>query len=751
MRLHRKFYLVTASLLAAGFGFAQTAATPTVPESSDPTTASDEVVLLSPFVVNSTGDQGYGTNAGLGGTRINQPLIDSSMSITNLNKEFLDDLGFTQLSDQVQFVSGMASTGAQADGRYATRGRQSAGSNFRDGMSESFGVNSTEQVDGALFDRIEVIKGPAGVLFGQMDIGGTVNRISKRPLAVNKTAVAASYNSLGTFRETLDTSQVLFSDKSGKLAFRLAGVWQEGQSDDGSLDNRRALNPSIQYQSTKGDTLWLYYIYQNVASGTRDTIPADKNGNLFPYMDPGYPMFADTSPRWDNRRIYEAGYTKKFELFGEDSAFRIVARSLNNDQDRQNSAQGNYKVYDPSGKLLGTNATVIWDDITVGRLDWDGLIKSEQWFTVTGDSLNVDFSTKFRVLGGNNTLFAYFEGDKEKSRNHLIESAVRPTGYERWPVFTLPLNWDDYIFNPASGARDTTRTHSIKTNLAFAAQDSISYWDNRIIATVGARHDKGDTETQNFLAAGAPVVTADYGDWSTKYGLVVKPLPSKNLALFYNRSSTFIPVSTLDSNVNSPSYGQIFPNQIGEGDEIGLKVDMFDSRVVGSAVYFDSSLTNQLITVTTPEGFDIRQPLGKVTTRGVELDVSAKLSSRLTLLMSFSKLRALTLTGIPLRGNPQRTFAFFGKYSFQGHKLKGLSIAAGYRYAGERAGDANGTFYTPNLNLVNLNFIYTHKKWRAQINIDNLLDSTEVTGSINVARLDLYNKRNVTFQLGRTF
>jgi len=729
--------------------FAQSTA-PVSPRAT-PETKDEEAVQLSPFTVNTVGDQGYGTSAGLGGTRINQALIDSSMSITNLNKEFLEDIGFTQLSDQVQFVSGMSSTGAQADGRYATRGRQSSGSNFRDGMSESFGVNSTEQVDGALFERIEIIKGPAGVLFGQMDIGGTVNRISKRPLPMNKTTIGTSYNTLGIYRADLDSSQVLFSNEKGKLAFRVAGAWQEGQSDDSSPDNRRAINPSLQYQSSKGDTVWLYYIFQNVLSATRDTIPGDKSGKLFPYMDPGYPMFGENSDRYDNRRIYEAGYTKRFSLFGADSAFRIVARVLDNDQDRDNGAQGNYNVFSPAGVLLGTNATVLWDNITVGRLDWAGLIKSKQWFEVHGDVINADFSTKFRVLGGNNTVFTYVESDKQKSRNVLIESQIRPTGFQRWPVFQLPPNWDNFIWVPAGGARITGNSHTARTNQAFALQDSISYWNNRIILTAGGRYDDGESKSQNYLTAGAPLVTSTYDNWSSKYGLVVKPFAAQTLALFYNRSNTFLPVSTLDNNANSPTFGKIFPHQIGEGDEVGAKVDMLESKVVGTAVYFDSSLTNQLIDVVTPAGFTIRQPLGKVDTRGYELDLSAKVSAQLTCMVSFSKLKALTLTGIPLRGNPQRTFSLVGKYSFQTRMLKGLSIVAGYRYAAERAGDATATFYTPDLELYNLNLIYARKHWRAQVSIDNLLDSKQATGSINSARIDLYNERNITFKLSRTF
>jgi len=135
----------------------------------------------------------------------------------------------------------------------------------------------------------------------------------------------------------------------------------------------------------------------------------------------------------------------------------------------------------------------------------------------------------------------------------------------------------------------------------------------------------------------------------------------------------------------------------------------------------------------------VRQPLGQVNTRGYELDVSAKVSSQVTFMVSFSKLKALTLTGIPLRGNPQRTFSFVGKYSFQTPMLTGLSIVAGYRYAAERAGDATATSYTPDLELYNLNLIYARKAWRAQVTVDTLLDSKQATGRIIGTRMALYN------------
>jgi iron complex outermembrane recepter protein len=186
-------------------------------------------------------------------------------------------------------------------------------------------------------------------------------------------------------------------------------------------------------------------------------------------------------------------------------------------------------------------------------------------------------------------------------------------------------------------------------------------------------------------------------------------------------------------------------------NEVGAKVDLFNSRVVGSLVYYSSALTNQLLTVVASDGSNIQQPIGKVNSRGWEFDLATKVSSRFTLLTSWSELRARTLAGLPLRGNPQRTIAVLGKYSFQHPVLRGLAIAAGGRYAAERAGDNNATFYTPDLEVYNLNLIYTRREWRAQVNIDNLMDSRQVTGSVDVSRLDLYNKRNVTFKLGRTF
>ena len=153
----------------------QTVATP----ESNP----EKIIKLSPYDVTVTGDAGYGTTTELGGTRINMPIMDSPMTIATINQQLIEDMGFRDLANSLHLVSGMSSTGALSNGQYPYRGFPSAGSNYRDGIPETFAITGLETVDSILFDRVEVIKGPAGVLFGSMGIGGTVNRIQQTAFA----------------------------------------------------------------------------------------------------------------------------------------------------------------------------------------------------------------------------------------------------------------------------------------------------------------------------------------------------------------------------------------------------------------------------------------------------------------------------------------------------------------------------------------------------------------------------------------
>src|SRR5688500_1852658 len=163
----------------------------TLPAQSVPTPSAtpakeDEPVKLAPFeVVTDKGTRGYGTTNALGATRINAPTADTPQSVVSLNQEFLKDIAPTNFADALRFVSGITKAEGEYIGDVTIRGITTQAIGFRDAIADSLNINTNTGItlpDPIEVERLEVIKGPAGVLYGSHGFGGVINRVSKRPL-----------------------------------------------------------------------------------------------------------------------------------------------------------------------------------------------------------------------------------------------------------------------------------------------------------------------------------------------------------------------------------------------------------------------------------------------------------------------------------------------------------------------------------------------------------------------------------------
>lgn len=745
-------------LLSAFCLLAQT--NPPAPASQN---TSEDILKLNPFEVKAgAGDVGYGTSTQQGGTRINMPINDSPMSIATINKALLEDMGFKRLSESLHVVSGMSFSGALADGRYTYRGRSSSGSNYRDGIPENFAGSGLEVVDSILFDRIEVVKGPAGVLFGSMDIGGTVNRISKRPLPNDRTVVSLGASTFNSVRAEIDMSRKLIQRGNETVAYRIPVAFQHGKSHEKGNDNVFAISPSIDYSNNRGDRVWLYSIYQNSSRVQAETVPADKGGALFYGLDATSPMWP-TDQSNGNRRIYELGYTRdNIQVFGVDSSFRFVARFINTHIINEASATlTDYSLYDAQGTFLGTNAQIYWNQVKVARMDYGGLTSGVSNQEFKGGVVNFDFATAFNFLGGDHKAFIYGELIENRSRvfgvspnypKPIGQNSIYIAGVQRWPLNILPANWGPNLQHALISAGQFIKTNDNNgqaANTAIAGQDNISYLSNRLILVGGVRVDQNEGNTKDFIANSQAHTSASARSW--KYGVVGKPLPGeRGVSLYFNHATSFQPQYTIDNNPASPSYGRRFPNVIGTVDEGGVKLDMLGHRLIGSIVRYNSTLSNQLITVFPPGNTQtggILQPVGTVFSKGWEFDLTAQPVKSVNMVVSYSDNDSRTATNLRSRGSPAKTFACLAKYSFP-DPLKGFSIVGMYQSAKTRAGDGGNSFYTPDFKMTNLNLIYARSNWRLQLNIDNVLDDkNQVTGSITVGRLSLYPQRNADLKL----
>lgn len=281
-------------LLLAPFAFAQTAAPnpdqaqPTVPSNAPlPSTANEEVVALSPFVVQAT-NRGYYASSALSGTRLNSNIADLAASVSIVTKRQMEDFALLNTNDIFLYEVGTEGTGtytalsfdrngaptdsSQLDPNNANRIRGIGPANQYFG---SFATSGRIPLDPIIIDGVEINRGSNSNIFGIGSASGTVNQEpASANLQRNHAQVTTRVDSYGGDRETLDVNGVIMP---GMLAVRGSAVFERdnySRKPSGTYTTR--YNGMIKYQPFKYTTLTanLYY-YHMQGNRPNNTMPRD--------------------------------------------------------------------------------------------------------------------------------------------------------------------------------------------------------------------------------------------------------------------------------------------------------------------------------------------------------------------------------------------------------------------------------------------------------------------------------------------
>lgn len=184
----------------------------------------DKAVKLSPFVVESTKNTGYGASSAGSSGRLNQRYIDMPQVTSVVTSDFIEDANLYSAIDAMKFVNNVQAKSAAHQPEYLIRGLYST-RNYFDGFYGGQKIN----FDTFFADRIEIVKGPSSASFGRGDPAGMVNFISKQPLFRNSTEVGAMLGSgngdQNNYRGTIDHNG---TGSSGQFAYRFLALHHTG-------------------------------------------------------------------------------------------------------------------------------------------------------------------------------------------------------------------------------------------------------------------------------------------------------------------------------------------------------------------------------------------------------------------------------------------------------------------------------------------------------------------------------------------
>lgn len=649
--------------------------------------------------------QGYVAKRSMSGTKTDTPLIEVPQSISIITRDEMDARGAQSTTEALRYTPGVAVDNFGNEGRgyeyLYIRGFDALNTgNFRDGLnqlikgrylasfiSESYG-----------YERIDVLRGPASVLFGQGDAGGIVNRVSKMPRADHVNEVGIQIGNFNRKQLTADLGGKLNED--GTLLYRLValGLDTDTQTKFGNgqrgENSREYFAPSITWKPSADTSLTVLADFMRNRSGASPFYVASPTGRFtgLPVGDPSFVNYAQ-----DQTSI---GYRFEHKL-NDTWTFRQNFRYMELDLTARDIAAGDLfgNMYAPDGRTLFRNARLSKERITQNVLD-------------------TQLQAKLKSGSVEHTVLVGVDWNKTKADLNLNGSLATPGLDILNPVYNQSIPEPDFLLY--NGRQNTQQ-------FGVYAQDQIKL-DPRWLLTLGLRHDSAKSDTSDappaFLAG-----SSSQSDSKTTGRAGLTHLFGNGWAAYASYAESFNPVAVADTGL-SPVTGRAFKPTLGKQYEIGAKYQPANGKTFFSAALFDLTKSN-VITYQPP--FGIATQLGEVNSRGIELEAKTELMRRLNLIASYTYNDVkITETANPteLDKTPARTpktmASVWLDYAFAG-ELQGFSIGAGARYVGKVYNTNDNTTTTPSFTLFDAGANYDRGAWRFSLNVANLTNKKYVS------------------------
>lgn len=678
------------------------------PPNAPAVAAKEEALVLSAFEVSTTQGRGYTSTNSASGFKTNEPLIDIPQPILVVTRDLIDDIGYTTMSDVLQFAGVVTTFRGE---RGAMRG--TGASVLLDDMPHTH-----PYLDNANVDSYQILRGPTSVLYIGTGIAGTIIKTSKKPLSTPHRVLTATLDEHGTYRSEIDVTGPVGNVGAAKFSYRFVGVNQGGDQPFKNVkDDRVFVAPTFQlnYRDT---TVRLAYDYFRLKHIPNANNPITPNGKLY-----------------EGAGRDEAWYPPNaMERFAGYSVRAIGLQRLSPTWEAKIQTQF-YKFFREGGVMIP------------GGLDWAtqtfyaGTRYNDQvqdFFTVAGDVVG-----KFKIANlENQSAFGFAYSDERNLSRIGFRSTIAPfgviraTGAPGFPgVIAVPLanprldlirlpQLGDYTVNANPG----TRARTYRTNVYY--QHTIDVIPDRLTLVGGMSFQKLEVNNITNLAVVPPTATVTYGsDYLHRVGAVFHA--TKDISLYVLESTTFSPPAGRDQNSN------LLPNVEGKGQEIGLKTALLGGRISSTISAFKMELTNQAVFGgNLPNGITYQLPIGSTKQEGVDADISVALSEGLQLILTAYQGKVTDQTGNQVSGTYRSSVSVFTRYDFgkQG-PLKGLAVGAGFVTVGGRTvaqGGATGLTNAPGNpsvfkidggHLVNVFAHYElNRRWSFRLNVNNVLD-----------------------------
>lgn len=618
---------------------------------------------------------GYRAKNAITATKTDTPLSETPQSVTIIPRDQMVDQGATNIQDALNYAAGVRSDAYGLDSRTdSVRIRGSYPDVYLDGLRQAYGYyTSNTRTEPYTLERLEVLRGPSGMLFGSGTAAGIVNMVSKRPLQETQREVGVEFGSYG--RKQIQTDLTGALTKDGDWSYRLIALARKSDTQvDYVPDDRTVVAPSLTWRPSAATSLTLQALYQKDESASSSqffpwegTLLPNPNGQL-----PSSRFIGEPGDYYNSERK-TIGW--QFEhKFNDAWSFRQNFRYAENENDNR------YHWGDSFSIPGGWGADPINKRILGRYLDYQ---LTQNHIAVMDNNVQGSFNTgaiQHTVLLG---------ADFSRQKENVYGGTVGFSEIDAYaPVYgnrVLPATRDPL-----------PQTFQRSSGLYIQDQMKLDNW----VFLAGLRHDNTTSGAQ-----GSP----DRDDSAT----------TKRFALLYAAPSGWSPYVSYSESFTpqAPQLGQVLKPLRGEQWEAGIKYEPRERALAFNAAVYDLREKDR----TTSPMPNVIEQLDDTKTRGVELEARGRIGTALDVIANY------TYTDVDpvLEGLPENMVSMWAKYRFALGGLNGFSVGAGVRWMSSFRDVSFGIGpEVPSQILVDAMVAWESAQWRLALNVNNLGDKT---------------------------